>query len=143
MQYFLNVKNNEIISASNLPVVDVDVINIQVPEYTFNDYQRYPDKYSYKDEKIVVDLEKYAQKEREKISMLHMTKYDFYKYILKPNGINYSKLLQIISEDEDLCAAWDLCANVYRGDEFLNKLATQYGISQNDLDNIFMDKGVL
>lgn len=86
------------------------------------------------------------EKEQLRIAKLHMTKLDFFKYVLKPNGITYTMLQELLHTDENLNATWQLCNHVYRGDETLNsfifaKLPTlmpeqltaifeQYGVSE-------------
>jgi len=56
---------------------------------------------------------------QERIAKLFMTRYDFYKYVVAPNGITYDELEEIINTNSDMKAAWNLCGNVYRGDEIL------------------------
>lgn len=81
-------------------------------------------------------------KEKEEIAKLHMTKLDFYKYILKPNGIDYSTLLEILDSNEELQAAWDLCRDVYRGDEILNAYIGDFiNITNAELDILFKKYG--
>lgn len=60
-----------------------------------------------------------AEKEKQRIAMLNMTKYDFFKFVCKPYGITYAQLLQFVNSNEDVAAAWNLCERVYRGDELL------------------------
>lgn len=59
------------------------------------------------------------EKEKKRIAMLNMTKYDFFKLVCKPYGITYAQLLQFVNVNEDVAAAWNLCERVYRGDELL------------------------
>lgn len=59
------------------------------------------------------------EKEKQRIAMLNMTKYDFFKLVCKPYGITYAQLLQFVNANEDISAAWNLCERVYRGDELL------------------------
>lgn len=74
--------------------------------------------------------------ERQRLDMLSMTKYDFFKYVCQPNGMTYSDLMQLVNSDDNIAAAWNLCSAVYRGDpilvEQINKLWPQF-----DLDAVF------
>ena len=83
------------------------------------------------------------QKEKERISTLSMTKYDFFKHVCKPYGVSYSELLQIVNSNQDIKAAWELCARVYRGDELLCANASKFipGITESILDEIFKRYG--
>ena len=82
-----------------------------------------PQKYIVVDNKIVLnenyDAEQ-AAKEQERIAKLHMTKYDFFKYVLEPNGITFAALQEVLATNDALNAAFTLCNHVYRGDETLN-----------------------
>lgn len=85
--------------------------------------------------------EQKEQEERERISMLSVTKLDFLKYVCKPNGITYTKLMEIINSNENLQEVWNLCERVYRDDEFLNKYIAEYipNLTSDELDRIFME----
>lgn len=86
--------------------------------------------------------EELNQKEKVRVANLHMTKLDFYKFILKPNGIEYSDLIKILESNQDLKAAWDLCKDVYRGDETLNNYINNYiNITDEELDMLFEQYG--
>lgn len=65
--------------------------------------------------------EAHRQAELERIGRLKMTKYDFYKYVLRPNGITYAQLEQAVTANETVKPAWNLCNHVFRGDETLNR----------------------
>lgn len=58
--------------------------------------------------------------EAERIAKLHITKLDFFEYVLKPFGFTYAQLQEILHANDDLNAAWQLCNHVYRGNEALN-----------------------
>lgn len=45
MKYYLQIKDDKIISYSNLPVMDEDVTNMEVEESTYTDYIETPQKY--------------------------------------------------------------------------------------------------
>lgn len=81
--------------------------------------------------------------EKERVAKLSMTKYDFYKYVCKPYGITYPTLLQFVNSNDDIAAAWDLCARVYRGDELLCANITRFvpAVTADVLDVIFKEYG--
>lgn len=100
-----------------------------IDESIYSDFLANPTHYKVIENQIVYNNNWEAeaeQKEKERIAMLHITKLDFYEYVLKPFGFSYAQLLQVISSDEDLAATFDLCNHVYRGNEKLN----QYIFSQ-------------
>lgn len=74
--------------------------------------------------------------ERQRLDMLSMTKYDFFKYICQPNGMTYQQLMTLINSDDNIAAAWNLCAAVYRGDPILVEQISKRW-PELDLDAIF------
>lgn len=77
--------------------------------------------------------------EDERIAKLNMTKLDFYYNVLKPNGITYQEVEQIVSASDELRANWELCKDVYRGNEFLSQYVLQRipGMTEERLTEIF------
>jgi hypothetical protein len=81
--------------------------------------------------------------EKERIAKLSMTKYDFFKYVCSPYEITYAKLTEFVTSSDEVAAAWNLCARVYRGDETLCKSIKQVipVMTDNKLDEIFKTYG--
>jgi hypothetical protein len=81
--------------------------------------------------------------EKERIAKLSMTKYDFFKYVCAPYGITYAKLTEFVASSDEVAAAWNLCARVYRGDETLCKSIKKVipVMTDNKLDEIFKTYG--
>ena len=66
-----------------------------------------------------------------------------FKYVCKPYNVSYPMLLQLVNSSDDIAAAWDLCARVYRGDELLCANITKFipAITADVLDIIFKEYG--
>lgn len=81
--------------------------------------------------------------EKKRIQKLYMTKYDFYKYAIKPNNIAYSQLEEILQTNDEMRAAWQLCNNVYRGDKTLcDNIGTIISsLTPEALDKLFIEYG--
>lgn len=77
--------------------------------------------------------------EKERVAKLSMTKYDFFKYVCSPYGVTYAKLNEFVSSSDEVAAAWNLCAKVYRGDETLCAYIKVFipSITDSKLDEIF------
>lgn len=91
---------------------------------------------------LITNAEAEVIEEQKRIAGLFMTKYDFYKYVLLPNGVNYETLMSVLSQSMEMKAAWDLCANVYRGDPLLNEHIKDFiTITDEQLDEIFETYG--
>lgn len=90
-------------------------------------------------DKEVISAEERAKAEAERIAKLHMTKYDFFKYVCEPYGITYSALMSIINSNDGLAAAWNLCNHVYRGNADLNAyiLTVIPTLTEEKLNGIF------
>ena len=84
------------------------------------------------------------QAELERIGRLKMTKYDFFKYVLQPNGITYAQLEQALATNAEAKTAWDLCNHVFRGDETLNAYIKTVipTITDEALTEIFKQYGI-
>lgn len=119
----------------------------EISEDIYSDFLQNPTHYNVIDNEIVYNENWQAeaeQKEQERIAMLHITKQDFFEYVVKPHGISYPQLLQIVNSDEDLAASWDLCNHVYRGNEKLNQYIFHQipNITEEQLTAIFEQHGV-
>ena len=94
------------------------------------------------DWELITLAEAETLEEQIRIAGLFMTKYDFYKYVLLPNGLNYNDLLSALSTNIEMRAAWDLCQNVFRGDPLLNKYIKNFiTITDEQLNEIFKEHG--
>ena len=84
------------------------------------------------------------QEEKERIAKLNMTKQDFFNYVLKPNGFTYDQLMQVVNSSEQYQVAWNLCNNVYRGDENLVGALAKFlpNITDKQLDKLFEEYGI-
>lgn len=96
MTYYFQVKNNEIISNSMLPVSDSDIQNIEISEAVYNDYQTNKSKYYYENGEIKAKTEEQQKQEilaeqffntslgyvRRKVTMKDGTTRDFLSDIL-------------------------------------------------------------
>ena len=81
--------------------------------------------------------------EKERIAKLSMTKYDFFKYVCSPYGVTYARLNKFVSSSDEVAAAWNLCAKVYRGDETLCAYIKVFipVMTDTKLDEIFKTYG--
>lgn len=80
---------------------------------------------------------------KQRIAMLAMTKYDFFKYVCLPNGINYQTLMSVVNSNDEIAAAWNLCGHVYRGDTTLTANISNFipTMTEEVLDAVFEQYG--
>lgn len=82
--------------------------------------------------------EELQKKEKEKISMLKLTKRVF-ALALQKLGITYTQLKELISTNEQAQLEWDLCVELERSNPLLDELAGKVGITAEQLDMIFIE----
>ena len=80
--------------------------------------------------------EEKEKKERERLNMLNMTKLDFVKKIAK-YGVTYEAIRIVLDNNYEAKMQFDLCERIYRGNELLEPLASQFGITAKQLDEMF------
>lgn len=89
-----------------------------------------------------VPPEETEEEKQKRIATLHMTKWDFFKYVLEPKGITYEALVTATSGTDKISEAWNLCKDVFRGDEVLTGFIKNYiSITDTELDNLFEKYG--
>lgn len=115
---------------------------IKISKLYYEKISASPNKYQWKNGVITInpDYETIAeQREKERKGKLHITKFDFFKYICMPHDITYQELEEKIATNSYLSAAWNLCNHVYRGDETFCQYIKQFipEITDEELDEIF------
>ena len=75
-------------------------------------------------------------KERERVNKLTCTKRVF-ALMLQELGITYSQLKELIASNEQALLEWDLCVELERGNPLLDVMASQLGITSEQLDGLF------
>lgn len=101
MLNYAQIKDNKILGMSNAPYLNGDILNIEVDDLLYNDYQECPDKYIWSEEeqKVIIDpyyYEKQAKKEKERIQELFMTRSDFFDGTIQAWGVGQAELLVLV-----------------------------------------------
>lgn len=81
-------------------------------------------------------IEKQEQAEKERTGKLTMTKRVF-ALALQEYGISYSQLKTLIATNEQAQLEWDLCVELYRNNPLLDLMASQMGITSDQLNDMF------
>lgn len=79
---------------------------------------------------------------RKKLPMMNMTKLDFVTS-LESYNVTYEAIKVLLSKSPEAQKQWDLCERIYRFNELLEPMASQFGITPEQLDEIFITKGVM
>ena len=80
-----------------------------------------------------------AQKERERINMLSLTKREVFLALYKAKGITPETVRSSITDTEALIE-FDYANEYYRGNPLIDKIGGMLGYSQEDLDYLFINK---
>ena len=136
MTYYAHINTiDNTIGVGQCPCSGDNIVCLEISEEVYNNIDRYI--YNGKDLVLDPDYEqKQEQKERERVAMLHMTPLDFLKAIIKM-GISYDTIKGIMEANPEVDMEMKYCQNVYRGHPMVNQFATQFGVSQEQLDYIF------
>lgn len=84
-----------------------------------------------------VTAEVAVQKEKERIAMLKMTPRDFLLACTQKFGIEWTKLKELMDTNAQVAIELQFCNHVYRGNPLLDQLAGQFGVTPEQLDNLF------
>lgn len=82
--------------------------------------------------------EEQKEKERQRINSLKVTKRVF-ALALQQFGITYTQLKELIATNEQAQLEWDLCVELERSNPLLDLMATQMGVTGEQLDYIFVE----
>lgn len=78
-----------------------------------------------------------VQKEKERVAMLKMTPRDFLLACTQKLGIEWTKLKELMDTNAQVAIELQFCNHVYRGNPLLDQLAGQFGVTSEQLDNLF------
>ena len=81
--------------------------------------------------------EEAVQKEKERVAMLHMTPRDFLLACTQELGIEWSAIKALMDSNPQVAIELQFCNAVYRGNELLDQLCGSFGVTSEQLDNLF------
>lgn len=141
MKYFLQDKDNIIISHSNIEVLDKEIKNIEISEADYQMYLETPERLYILNHNLYImtdtEWEKYLEEqEKERILNLKCTK-RVLALCLQQLGISYTQLKELIATNEQAQLEWDLCVELERSNPLLDIMGQQLGLSPEQIDNIF------
>lgn len=146
MLNYAQIKDNKILGMSNAPYLNEDILNVEVDDLLYNDYQEYPDKYIWDGLQVVINPNYEAEqelKERERIARLNLTGSDVERGIYKAKGMDFNDILayvtQLQPEGLDIKALGiELKANnFYRGNPYVDAVGALLGFTSEQLDKFF------
>lgn len=81
-----------------------------------------------------------AQKERERLNMLNLTKADVLLALYQDKGITPEDIKTMLKDNTPALIKFDYASSYYRGDEVVNALGLALGYSTEEMDYLFENK---
>ncbi len=138
-----NIRNNQIIDF-NSKYLDEDIIRVNTTEEMYKLYQQDSRAVVYHDGKIIKNVnykDEFAQKERERVNMLSLTKREVFLALYKDKGITPEQIRAQITTPEALIE-FDYANDYYRGNPLINLIGQALGYSTEQLDYLFVNKSL-
>ena len=153
MTYYIYIENNKINGSGQAKIIDENINSFVVNEIEYNNFIENPEKYVWDEEtETVIDNPNYeevqAQKERERIAMLNLTRGDVFRGLLLAKGITRAQIKSLIdatpaTTQEEIIAKemayidFEEATNYYRGNSLIDTIAGALGITSKQLDRFF------
>ena len=148
--YYAHIKNEQLISITGGKYLDKGVINIQVTEELYKDWEKHPNKYQPNETLDGIELnpnyeEIKAQEERERLDNLSLTKADVERAIYADKGMDFDDLIEYVKANVPTMDIKALkielgAKDFYRKHPYINQLGQLLGYTSDDLDYLFENK---
>lgn len=144
--YYIFIENNKINGFGQCRLLNDNVINYEVDEAFYNEFEQNPSMYIWDGLQVTKNPnyeEEQAQKERERIARLNLTGADVERGIYKAKGMDFNDILtyvtQLQPEGLDIKALGiELKANnFYRGNPYVDAVGSLLGFTSEQLDKFF------
>lgn len=144
MIYYIYIQNGQIQGKGQARVLNENILNVVVEEDIYNEAE----KYIWDGADLVLDPEyeeKEAQKERERIALLSLTRGDVFRGLLMAKQVTRAEIRAMIENNETLSILeremalidFDEALNFYRGNALIDTLGMTLGITSEQLDQFF------
>lgn len=140
MTYYIFIENDKINGCGQCECVDTGIKNIEVSQEVYNSFKEDNTRYIYNGTEIVLNpnYEEEKKAARHNYAMeLSMTPLDFLKAI-EPYGITYDIIKQLMANNPQVERELRFCQNVYRKHPMIIQFAEQFGITSEQLDELFI-----
>lgn len=136
--YYAFIQNNEINGVGQCRQLTDGVQNVEITEEVYNSI----DHYIWDGSNVVINPnyeEEQAQKEREMLNMLSLTKRDVFLALYKDKGITPEQIKAQIQNPEALIE-FEYASNYFRGNPLIDVIGQTLGYTSEDLDYLFEHK---
>ena len=136
--YYAFIQNNEINGVGQCRQLTEGVLNVEIAGEVYNSI----DHYMWDGENIVLDPdyeEKQAEKERERIAQLSLTKREVFLALYKDKGITPKQIKAQIESPQALIE-FEYANDYFRGNPLIDLIGQTLGYTSSDLDYLFEHK---
>jgi hypothetical protein len=137
MEYYAHINTTDnSIGVGQVPVSGDNIVCLEITEEVYNNI----DHYIYDNGELILNPnyeEEQEEKRKARIMELTMTPLDFLK-ALETVGITYEMVKQIMEANPLVERELRFCSNVYRKHPMIEQFATQFGITTEQIDNMFI-----
>lgn len=133
--YYAFIKDEKIIGVGQVKTLNDDIQNIEITQEEFENVERY----KYSDGEIILNPDyeaEQAQKERERLNMLSLTKREVFLALYKDKGITPDALKSQITDPAALIE-FEYANDYYRGNPLIALIGEQLGYTSDELDYLF------
>lgn len=133
--YYAFIQNGKINGCGQCPCTSEGLICVEIPEEIYNNI----DRYIWDGKTVVINPnyeEEQAQKERERINQLSLTKREVFLALYRDKGITPEQLKAEITNPEVLIE-FEYANDYYRGNPLIDLLGQNLGYTSEQLDYLF------
>jgi hypothetical protein len=138
MTYYAFIENNQINGTGQCPILNEEIANFEISEEVYNNI----DHYIWDGSDVILNPnydEEQAQKERERIAQLSLTKREVFLALYKDKGITPEQIKAQIASPEALIE-FEYASDYYRGNPLIDQLGQMLGYTAQEMDYLFEHK---
>lgn len=139
MIYYIFIQNEKLNGCGQARQLTEGVTNLEVEEDLYNAYTENPEMYIWDGSEVVIDPEweaKQAQKEKERIGNLKLTKREVFLGLYQAVGVTPDMLKAQITDPQALIE-FEYANDYYRGNPLIDIVGATLGITPEQLDKFF------
>lgn len=139
MIYYIFIQDGKLNGCGECKSLNDNILNLEVEQDLYNAYAENPDMYIWNGVEVVVDPEyeaKQAQKEKERIAQLKLTKREVFLGLYQAKGVTPDMLKAQITDPQALIE-FEYANDYYRGNPLIDIVGATLGITPEQLDKFF------
>lgn len=139
MIYYIFIQDGKLNGCGECKSLNDNILNLEVEQDLYNAYAENPEMYIWDGMEVVIDPEyeaKQAQKEKERIGNLKLTKREVFLGLFQAKGVTPDMLKAQITDPQALIE-FEYANDYYRGNPLIDIVGATLGITPEQLDKFF------